>query len=99
MVNKIETNESFSLEPDRPIVETVHRLRQAILTPAVCSILATLGVFGGIASLFIGLVCIILHALVAGDQAFDRAGTVFLISGIPAILIGAVFLDEIERKK
>lgn len=75
------------------------RLRRTILSPLFCSIAASFGVFGGIAALFIGLVCVILHAIVPHDTAFDTVGTVLLISAIPMILVGSVFLDEIERRK
>ena len=74
-------------------------LRKAILNPLVCSVLASVGIFGGISALFIGLVCVAVHALVSGDQTFDRVGTVLLITAIPAILVGSIFLDEIDRKK
>ena len=65
----------------------------------VCSILASLGIFGGISSLFVGIVSVIIHAMVSGDRIFDRVGTILLIVAIPMILIGSVFLDEIEGKK
>ena len=73
-------------------------LRQKLLTPFVCSILASLGIFGGISSLFVGIVCVVVHAVVSHDRVFDRVGTVLLILAIPMILIGSVFLDEINNK-
>ncbi len=63
------------------------------------SILAAFGIFGGISSLFVGLVFVVLHGIIAGDRMFDRAGTGLLIVAIPMILIGSIFLDEIEGKK
>ena len=72
------------------------RLRQALLTPIVCSILASLGIFGGISSLFVGIVSVIIHSLVSGDTIFDRVGTILLIAAIPMILVGSIFLDEIN---
>jgi hypothetical protein len=75
------------------------KLRKSILNPLVCSVGATLGIFGGVSSLVAGLVCILLHAFVAQDVIFDRAGTTFLILGIPMLLLGSVFLDEIETSK
>lgn len=75
------------------------KLRRRILSPLLCSVCATVGIFGGIAALFIGLVFCVVHAVIAGDQAFDKAGTVLLVTAIPAILIGSIFLDEIGGKK
>lgn len=74
-------------------------LRKALLTPIVCSVLASVGIFGGISSLFVGLICVILHGLVSRDRIFDQAGTVLLIIAIPMILIGSIFLDEIQGTK
>lgn len=75
------------------------RLRQFILRPMVCAVCAALGIFGGLSSLFIGLVCVLIHAVFAGDRAFDRVGTILLIVAIPMILIGSIFLDEININK
>ena len=75
------------------------RVRDALLTPLVCSILASLGIFGGISSLFVGLICVVIHSVISHDQVFDRVGTVLLIVAIPMILIGSIFLDEIKTKK
>lgn len=94
---KIETSRL-----ERPIVKgnrSAGRLRRAILSPFLCSVLATIGIFGGISALFSGLICVILHALISGDTAFDRVGTILLISAIPMILVGSIFLDEIEKRK
>ena len=74
-------------------------LRKALLTPVVCSVLASFGIFGGIASLFVGLICVLIHGLVSRDHIFDQAGTVLLIIAIPMILIGSIFLDEIQGEK
>ena len=73
-------------------------LRKKLLTPFVCSILASLGIFGGISSLFVGIVCVVIHGVVSHDLVFDRVGTVLLIAAIPMILVGSVFLDEINNK-
>ena len=75
------------------------RVRKAILNPVVCSVAATLGIFGGISSLVAGLVCTTLHLVIAQDTIFDRVGTTLLILGIPMLLVGSVFLDEIETNK
>ncbi len=75
------------------------RLRKSILNPVVCSVGATLGIFGGVSSLVAGMVCISIHLFVAQDVVFDRAGTTLLILGIPLLLLGSVFLDEIETNK
>jgi len=75
------------------------KLRKAILNPVVCSIAATLGIFGGASSLVAGLLCISIHLFIAQDVVFNRAGTTLLILGIPLLLLGSVFLDEIETNK
>ena len=74
-------------------------LRKALLTPFVSSVLASFGIFGGLSSLFVGIVSVVLHAVVSGDRVFDRVGTVLLIAAIPMILFGSLFVDEIEGKK
>lgn len=92
----------FHTAPELERVHTSGRirtaLRKSVLRPLPCSILAAVGVFGGISALFIGLVCIVLHALVPGDVMYSQVGTVLLVVAIPMILIGAVFLDEIGNK-
>ena len=94
---KIENNATAeALNSQRTIRRS---LRKALLTPMVCSILASLGIFGGISSLFVGIISVVIHAMVAGDRTFDRVGTILLIFAIPMILIGSIFLDEIEGKK
>ena len=72
------------------------KLRKKILTPGVCSVAAGLGVFGGIAFLFAGLICVILHEIIPSDFVYNQVGTTLLISAIPMILVGSVFLDEIR---
>jgi hypothetical protein len=74
----------------------IGKLRKAVLNPFVCSILAFVGIFGGVAALLVGIVCVILHGIVPHDHAFDSVGTVLLIAAIPSILIGSIFLDEID---
>lgn len=77
----------------------LRKLRKAVLTPFVCSILSFLGIFGGVAALLVGIICVILHGIVPHDHAFDSVGTVLLIAAIPSILIGSIFLDEIDIHK
>ena len=74
-------------------------VRKALLTPFVSSVLASLGIFGGISALFVGIVSVIIHGVLSHDQIFDRVGTVLLIIAIPMILFGSLFVDEIEGKK
>ncbi|MBK7394613.1 MAG: hypothetical protein IPI64_15185 [Chloracidobacterium sp.] len=69
------------------------------LRPLVFSILAMFGVFGGISSLFVGIVCVIIHGTISQDVVFNQVGTGLLIVAIPMILLGSIFLDEIEGKK
>lgn len=79
--------------------KTRGRLRRAVLNSVFCSVAATVCIFGGISSLIAGLFCIVVHGIVPGDSVFDHAGTVLLILGIPLLLIGSVFLDEIDINK
>jgi general stress protein CsbA len=63
------------------------------------SIFAAFGVFGGISALFVGIVFVVLHGVIAGDRIFDTLGTALLIAAIPMILIGSIFIDKIEEKE
>ena len=47
------------------------------------SILALLGISGGFLTPFLGLLCIIAHATLPNDTAFNRLGTVLMIIAIP----------------
>ena len=79
--------------------QTARRTRiNARVRRTTFSILAAFGVFGGISSLFVGLVFVVLHVVIPGDRMFDRVGTGLLIVAIPMILIGSIFLDLIEQK-
>lgn len=73
--------------------------RPMILSPFFCSIVAGFGVLGGISALFIGLLCVLIHSLFPTETAFDTVATFLLIAAIPMILVGAIFLDEVEGKK
>lgn len=73
-------------------------LRHTVLRPLPCSILAATGIFGGLAALFVGIVCVILHGMIPADVTFSQVGTVLLVVAIPMILTGSIFLDEIEVK-
>ena len=90
-----------AIQVEQPVIEIEQRvsLRTKLLTPFVCSVLASIGMFGGLSALFTGIMCVILHGIVSQDMIFDRVGTVLLIVAIPMILIGSVFLDEIELRK
>lgn len=74
-------------------------LRKAILTPFICSVFASIGMFGGMSALFVGIMSVLLHGVLSQDIFFNRVGTVLLIVAIPMILIGSIFLDEIELRK
>lgn len=87
------------VELKRGKLTTQKSLRKTLLTPLVCSVLAAFGIFGGISSLFVGIVFVIIHSVVVGDRMFDQIGTFLLIVAIPMILVGSIFLDEIEEKK
>lgn len=73
--------------------------RRIVLSPLLCSVLASLGIFGGISALFVGLACVVVHSVMPGDRVFDSTGTILLIVAIPMILVGSIFLDEIDRSK
>ncbi len=68
------------------------------MRPLIFSILAILGIFGGISALFVGIVCVIIHGAFSHDVVLNQVGTGLLIVAIPMILIGSIFLDEIEEK-
>lgn len=74
------------------------RFRRRVFTPTVSSIGAAVGIFGGIAALFIGLVCCIIHEMVRADHVYNQAATTLLVMAIPMIMLGSILLDEIERK-
>ena len=69
------------------------------MRPLVFSILSMFGIFGGISALFVGIVCVIVHGAFAHDMVLNKVGTGLLIVAIPMILVGSIFLDEIEGKK
>lgn len=82
---------------DVPIIRS--KKRKQTLWPRLCPILAALGIFGGIGTLFLGIVCVIVHGVVINDKFFDRAGTALLIVAIPIIFCGSVLLDEVDPSK
>lgn len=73
-------------------------LKSVVISPLVCSVCASFGIFGGISSIFAGLLCIITHIALTTDTMFEKVGTVLMIAGIPLLLMGSIFLDEIESK-
>lgn len=73
--------------------------RKMLLTPDVCSIGATVCIFGGISSLVAGLICIAIHCVVPSDAVFANVGTGLLILGIPMLLVGSAFLDGIDKTR
>ena len=93
-------------EPELTILTASHRpaaretkwLRNRFQNPLVCSVGASIGIFGGIAALLIGVV-LALYAAVSGDRSFDKPGTALLIAAIPSLLLGSIFLDEIDGNK
>ncbi len=77
----------------------LHRTEANVrLRKMLFSAFAAFGVFGGISALFVGIVFVVLHSMVAGDRMFDMLGTGLLIAAIPMILIGSIFIDKIEEK-
>ena len=61
------------------------------------SILALLGIGGGMLSPFLGLLCLIAHAALPRDDAFNHIGTVLLVIAIPLLLAGSHFMDKLEE--
>ncbi|MEQ1605749.1 MAG: hypothetical protein ABL999_12860 [Pyrinomonadaceae bacterium] len=95
MKNGHQTSDALTMSAHK-VPKGHGRLRKKILTPGVCSVAAGAGIFGGIAFLFAGLICVILHEIIPADFVYNQVGTTLLISAIPMILIGSVFLDEIR---
>ena len=62
------------------------------------SILALLGISGGFVTPFLGLLCIIAHAMLPNDTAFNRIGTALMMIAIPLLLAGSHFLDKLETQ-
>ncbi|MGB7200862.1 MAG: hypothetical protein WBD16_01195 [Pyrinomonadaceae bacterium] len=93
----IKETHSANLPDPSPI--TRKGLRKTLLTPFVCSILASIGIFGGMSALFAGIMCVVIHAVLLHDTIFDQVGTILLCAAIPMILVGSIFLDEIEGKR
>ncbi|HEV8590893.1 MAG TPA: hypothetical protein VGQ55_02240 [Pyrinomonadaceae bacterium] len=78
---------------DRKVVRN-SRTRSLVFT-----VLAFLGVFGGMSALFVGLVFVVIHGVLSGDVIFNQVGTGLLFVAIPMILLGSVCADAIEGKK
>ena len=74
-------------------------IRRKLMSPLVCAVLASLGVLGGVSALFVGIVSVVIHGILPQEHIFNRVGTILLIVAIPMILIGSIFLDEIELRK
>jgi hypothetical protein len=60
--------------------------------------MAGLGIFGGVSSLFAGVISAVIHGLLP-SYGLDRGSTVLLVIAIPMILIGSVFLDEVRLSR
>lgn len=71
-------------------------LRKRLLRPGFCTVVAAVGIFGGISALFAGLLCVVIHEILSADVVYNQVGTTLLISAIPMILVGSIFLDEIR---
>lgn len=99
MRRQVGTQSTALTPPVRTAGRIRKTLRKSILRPFPCSVLAATGIFGGLATLFTGLVCVVLHGIIPADVMFSRVGTVLLVIAIPMILIGAVFLDEIDKDR
>ena len=99
MENRAEANvrELTNPEVSGPLLRRTEanlRLRRMLF-----SAFAAFGVFGGVSALFVGIVFVVLHTVIAGDGVFDTLGTGLLITAIPMILIGSIFIDKIEGGK
>lgn len=78
-------------------IENSAKIRKSSFSKAVFSVGAAIGIFGGISSLFGGLVCVLIHAMLASEVGFDKAGTFLLIIAIPMMLVGSVLLDRVDK--
>lgn len=74
-------------------------LRNHLLGSLVCSIGAALGIFGGIAFIVFGLLCVVIQWMIGRDTVLDNVGAFMLIVAIPMMMLGAAFMDEYEKKK
>ena len=74
-------------------------IRRKLMSPLVCAVLASFGVLGGVSALFVGIVSVVIHGIVPQEHVFNRVGTALLMVAIPMILIGSIFLDEIDQRK
>ena len=96
MNDRIETK-SVSLTSSDASDTWLHRTEENVrLRKMLFSTFAAFGVFGGVSALFVGIVFVALHSIVAGDRMFDTLGTGLLIAAIPMILIGSIFIDKIQ---
>ena len=98
MNDQIETKAAQLTNSDASVT-WLHRTEENVrLRKMLFSAFAAFGVFGGISALFVGIVFVVLHGVIAGDRVFDMLGTGLLIAAIPMILIGSIFIDKIEEK-
>jgi predicted ABC-type sugar transport system permease subunit len=74
-------------------------VRRRTLSPLLCSLCAGVGIFGGLSSIFAGLICALIHAALGPETAFEHVSTVLLVIAIPMMLVGSVFLDELGHQK
>lgn len=97
--SEIESQAATIVEPVGKPDRVRSAMRKSVLRPFSCSIFAAVGIFGGLSSLFVGLVSVMIHAMVPVEKVFDRVGTILLVAAIPMILVGSVFLDAIDCDK
>lgn len=83
---------------DAPLPADVkRRAGREYLKRLMCTIFASLGVFGGLCLAFAGLVCVVVHSASRGDSVFDEVGTALLCAAIPAMFIGSILMDELDQ--
>ncbi|HMT07192.1 MAG TPA: hypothetical protein PKA82_04240 [Pyrinomonadaceae bacterium] len=81
----------------QPATNVIQRTK--LLSPRICSVGAGLGIFGGIAFIVFGLMCVLVHAVAGRDTILDNVGALMLIAAIPMMMAGAAFMDEAEKDK
>jgi hypothetical protein len=91
-MERIERREFMAAEASAAVVATPERKS---VRPFVRSLAAAVGIFSGIAALFVGLVCVAVHVVLPHDAVFDRVGSILLICAIPLMFIGSLFLDDV----
>lgn len=66
-------------------------------TRMTCVAGAAIGSFGGLMSLFLGLLCSVGDEFLGSNTLLSKMATVLMIAGIPMMLAGSALMDKVER--